>query len=173
MIKYLNTIARTRTPWLLLAATALGLELAALTFQYGLKLDPCVMCIYERVATLGVLGAGLVGAIWPALSLLRYLGLTIWGISTFWGLKLALEHTNLQLNPSPFATCAFEPEFPAWMPLHQWLPGIFGATGDCSEIVWQFLGWSMPQWLIVCFALYGAAWVVVTASTVGKRDCCK
>ena len=38
-----------RWPWLLIALSAGILELTALYFQYGMGLEPCVMCVYQRV----------------------------------------------------------------------------------------------------------------------------
>ena len=54
-----------RGAWLLMAFTALALELTALWFQHVMLLKPCVLCIYERCALFGVLGAALIGAIAP------------------------------------------------------------------------------------------------------------
>lgn len=48
---------------MLLALTAFTLELVALWFQHVMLLRPCVMCIYERCALLGIMFAGLIGAI--------------------------------------------------------------------------------------------------------------
>ena len=45
---------KSRRAWWLLALSALGLELTALWFQHGMGLDPCVKCVYERVAVLGL-----------------------------------------------------------------------------------------------------------------------
>lgn len=74
------------------------------------------------------------------------------GISAGWGLKLALEHVDFQLNPSPFSTCDLFVTFPSWAPLNKWAPWMFEAYGDCSKIVWQFLTLTMPQWLVIIFA---------------------
>ena len=63
--------------WLLLALTAFALELVALWFQHVMLLKPCVLCIYERSALFGVMGAGLVGAIAPKTPL-RYVAMIIW-----------------------------------------------------------------------------------------------
>ena len=45
-----------------------ALEGSALYFQYGMDLQPCVMCIYERVALFGIAFAGLIGLIAPHLT---------------------------------------------------------------------------------------------------------
>lgn len=65
MLKFLNQCSRGRGAWLLLALTAFALEMVALWFQHVMLLKPCVLCIYERCALFGVMGAGLVGAIAP------------------------------------------------------------------------------------------------------------
>lgn len=163
---YLRNLAQQRKPWLLLAASAFTLEICALYFQHVMKLDPCVMCIYERIPVLGIMFAGLLGATFPENIAIRFSAFLGWAVSAVWGLLLAIEHTNYQINPSPFETCDFLPNFPSWAPLHEWLPWLFNPTGDCADIVWQFFGYSMPQWLIVSFAVYYAIFVFVIVSTL-------
>ncbi len=58
MLQYLNQCSRGRGAWLLMALTAFILELVALWFQHVMLLQPCVMCIYERCALFGIMGAG-------------------------------------------------------------------------------------------------------------------
>ncbi|MCE0491459.1 disulfide bond formation protein DsbB [Pantoea sp. Mb-10] len=163
MLRYLNQCSRGRGAWLLLALTALALEAVALFFQHVLGQKPCVMCIYERCALFGVMGAGLVGAIAPKTAL-RWVALMIWLYSAVEGLRLAYEHTMIQLHPNPFVTCDFAARFPAWLPLNTWLPSVFVATGDCAERSWTFLSFSMPQWLIGVFAAYLAVAVLVAVA---------
>lgn len=158
----LKDLSKQRWPWLLLATSALAMELCALFFQHVMLLDPCVMCIYERIPMLTIIFAGLLAATAPQNIVIRLTAFIIWIVSAIWGLLLAIEHTDYQMNPSPFATCDFFPNFPSWAPLHEWLPWLFNPTGDCSEIVWQFLGYSMPQWLIVSFSIYIIIFVVVS-----------
>jgi disulfide bond formation protein DsbB len=136
-----------------MALTAFILELVALWFQHVMLLQPCVMCIYERCALLGVMGAGIVGAIAPKTPL-RYVALAIWLYSALRGLQLSWEHTLLQLHPSPFQTCDFAARFPTWLPLDKWIPQMFVASGDCSVRQWEFLTLEMPQWLVGIFAAY-------------------
>ncbi|AIX73593.1 MAG: disulfide bond formation protein DsbB [Mixta calida] len=153
MLRYLKQCSRGRGAWLLMALTAFALEMVALWFQHVMMLKPCVMCIYERCALFGVMGAGLAGAVAPKTPL-RYAALAIWIYSAWEGLRLSYRHTMIQLHPNPFVTCDFAARFPDWLPLDKWLPAVFVATGDCSERVWSFLTLSMPQWLMVIFAAY-------------------
>lgn len=166
MLSNLKSLSTQRSSWLLLAFSALSLELCALYFQHVMKLEPCVMCVYERITMIGIMLAGLVGAIAPQNLLIRLTAFALWGVSAVWGFLLAVEHTDYQLNPSPFATCDFFPNFPSWAPLHEWLPWLFNPTGDCSDIVWQFFGYSMPQWLIVSFAIYVVLFVIIAITAL-------
>jgi disulfide bond formation protein DsbB len=110
MLRYLNKCSRGRGAWLLMAFTALALELVALWFQHVMLLKPCVLCIYERSALFGVMGAGIVGAIAPKTPL-RYVAILIWLYSAWRGIQLTYEHTMIQLHPSPFMTCDFAARF--------------------------------------------------------------
>ncbi|MGL5525338.1 MAG: disulfide bond formation protein DsbB [Aeromonas veronii] len=172
MIEFLRHLVTTRLAWGLLAASALFLELCALFFQHVLGLQPCVMCIYERLAVLGVLCAGLLGMAAPQKWYIRWGAMLLWGYSSLKGLQLALKHVDYQMNPSPFNVCSPYADFPSWLPLDQWLPWLFLPSGDCGEITWQFLSFSMPQWLVAFFAAYLLVFIVIAIADLIKRRCC-
>lgn len=161
-MNYLSDITTKQKPWLLLALSALALELCALYFQYLLDLAPCIMCVYQRLAIASIFFAGAIGTIGHNNILARLFAYTLWGLGAIWGLLIALEHVEMQGNSnSLFFSCEFIPNFPTWAPLHEWLPFLFEATGDCGDIAWQFLGYSMPQWMVLVYALYTVAFTVV------------
>jgi disulfide bond formation protein DsbB len=160
-LSQLQQFCRSRISWGLLLLSAIWLELAALFFQYGMDLAPCVMCIYIRVAVLGIFLAGLIGMLQPEVWFLRLVGMVGWAISAVWGLRLAYELNDMQVNPSPFATCSFYPEFPSFMPLDTWLPSVFSPTGMCSDSPWSWLSVSMAQWMMVGFAVYCVIWLLM------------
>ena len=91
MLRFLNQCSQGQGAWLLMAFTALALELTALWFQHVMLLKPCVLCIYERCALFGVLGAALIGAIARKLPL-RYVAMVIWLYGAFRGVQLTYEH---------------------------------------------------------------------------------
>lgn len=168
MVKYLAELPLRRRPWLLLAVSALGLEGAALYFQYIMGLDPCVLCVYERTAVAGIFVAGLVGAIAPGVLPLRWAALALWGASAAWGLLTALKHVGIQIGELDL-TCSYLADFPAWAPLDQWWPEVFQPTGFCEEVQWVFLGLSMPQWMVVIMSLYLLALIAVLAARLMLR----
>ena len=82
------------------------------------------------------------------------------------GLQLSLKHVDYLLNPSPFNSCSFFPDFPAWLPLDVWFPWWFKPLAECSERQWNLLGWELPQWLVLIFSVYLIIWVVIVAANL-------
>ena len=154
MLQILSQLPIKTWSWAALFGSAALLLLSALYFQYSMDLAPCIMCIYQRTAVLGILLSALLVLVKNHVAT-RALAFVGWGVSALWGLMIAIEHVDIQTASNPFfVTCEIVPNFP--VPLHEWLPGFFGATGDCGDIDWQFVGMSMPQWMIVIFAVYSA-----------------
>lgn len=168
MLQTLSKLPAKTWSWAALFGSTLLLELCALFFQYSMGLEPCIMCIYQRTAVLGILLSALLVLI-KNNGITRTIAFLGWGVSAIWGLLIAIEHVDIQTAANPFfVTCEIVPNFP--VPLHEWLPGFFGATGDCGDIDWQFTGMSMPQWMIVIFAIYSAIWVIALLTRLlGQR----
>ncbi|MDH2926531.1 disulfide bond formation protein DsbB [Lonepinella koalarum] len=164
MLNYIKVLSSKRTIWWLLFISAFCLELSALYFQHGMGLNPCVMCIYERVALFGILFSGFIGLLAPRFILMRLLALVLglWGAIK--GLLLSIKHLDYQMHPNPWDQCPVTVEFPNTLPLDQWFPAIFHPTGLCSEISWTFLSFTMVQWLVFIFAVYSIIFVIILLS---------
>lgn len=165
MLHYFKQLSQSKGAWFLLIVSAVTLEGVSLYFQHGMGLIPCVMCIYERVALLGILFAGIFGFIGNRYAVLRWFSVLIWLISSFRGLRLAIKHHDYQVNPSPWNQCEFKTDFPQTLPLDKWFPNIF-APGpvNCSESQWELFGFSMAQWIIFMFAVYFLLAIIVLIS---------
>ncbi|MFC3094962.1 disulfide bond formation protein DsbB [Alteromonas sediminis] len=162
---WLSEWSSKRSSWLVLLLTATALEAAALIFQHVQGYAPCVMCIYQRNAIFGILLAGLLVLIANTM-ITRLIGYLGWITSAVWGLILAREHLDIITTASPFIPCEIEPRFPEFMPLHEWIPQVFQATGFCNDDSWQFMGWGMAQWMIVVFSLYILTFAVVFTTRI-------
>lgn len=152
-----------RWPWFVLASSSLILETTALYFQYAMGLEPCVMCIYQRLAIMGIAVSCLPALIAPYIQATRTLSFLGWAISAGWGAMISYEHVQMQ-NPANLflaMSCDVIPNFPSWLPLHELLPSVFEARGTCGSIDWQLLGLSMPQWMLGVFSSYLLVLVLV------------
>jgi len=152
--------------WLNLAgmASVIGLMGYALYEEHVVGLAACPLCILQRIALIAL---GLVFAV-AALHAPRGAGARVYGVlgalAALTGMGISGWHVRLQnLPPAEVPACG--PGYDYIMDTFGWLDGlsmIFTASGECSEVNWQFLGLSMPAWVFVWFVALGA--LVVTAN---------
>jgi len=131
-----------------------GLIAFALYLQHSLGLEPCPMCILQRYAFIVVGVIALVAAIHGPDLLGRriYSGLLVLLAAT--GAGVAIRHVYLEHNPPKIFDCGADVGFMLEsFPLTEALPMIFRGTGDCTKVVWRFLGLSIAEWSLICFAL--------------------
>jgi disulfide bond formation protein DsbB len=164
LLNLFSAWAESKSAWLSLFMSSALLIVTALYFQHIMDLQPCIKCIYQRTAVFGILVSSLMPLIWQH-SLTRLLGFIGWGVASIWGFLIAHEHVDMLFAANPFfVVCDIIPNFPAFMPLHEWLPAVFGATGDCSENSWQFLDMGMAQWMRIIFGIYAVTWLIMLIS---------
>lgn len=161
----LDRLTRPRTLLLATFAVCAGLIAYALWLQHASHLEPCPMCILQRYAFVVV---GLV-ALAAAIHFPGRVGLRIYAVimalAAIAGGGVAARQTWLQHNPPKIADCGPGLEFMVEeFPLSQALPMIFRGSGDCSKVDWTFLGLSIAEWALVCFA-----GIVVTAIIIWIR----
>ena len=60
MLDFFKQLSLKRSAWIFLAFSTFALESTALYFQYGMGLQPCVLCVYERLAMVGLFIAGFI-----------------------------------------------------------------------------------------------------------------
>lgn len=149
-----------RAAWIAIAVAAFGLVAAGLILGAWLDLHPCPLCIFQRVLYLVVGALALAAALLPGAARPGAAGLAL--LAALGGLATAAYQTYLQAFPSPELECNFaDPnlieQLVGWLG-QQW-PAMFLATGLCSSAEWVFLGLSMANWSVVCFAALAAALV--------------
>ena len=150
----MNDALRSR---LLLAAPALGCA-ALLGFGYYLQYfegqDPCPLCLVQRgfyygiviVCTIAALHfPGRVGS-WIYCGTATVLALGGFGVAAR---QVWLQH----LPPDQVPACG--PDLFFMMenfPLSRILQKLFLGSGQCAEVNWRFLGLSIAEWSLACFA---------------------
>ena len=156
-----------RLSWLFFFISAFLLELCALGFQYIMLLDPCELCVYQRLAILLLMAAPLLMIISPSNIPLRILGYGVWVSAALYGLNKAIIQMNGYDTVDFFnATCSFRPSFPLDLPLYEWLPSLFMPTGLCGADDWHFLTLNMAQWMVIIFGIYLVAAVLCIISSL-------
>lgn len=126
----------------------------ALYAQHVLGLAPCPLCIFQRVAVMAV------GAIFllAALHNPGTLGARIYGglilLAAACGIGIAARHVWIQAQPpGTVAACGADLDFLMdIMPLTQVVTKVLTGSGECGKVDWQFLGLSMPWWVLIALA---------------------
>ncbi|MDO5351835.1 MAG: disulfide bond formation protein DsbB [Succinatimonas sp.] len=172
MLRFIKEFSRTRFCWLLLILLGISLEGAGLYFQYGLHLDPCVNCVYERAWFLGFILAGLIGFLTAPFWFFRLIAVFVFLFSSLGGFFTAVEHyDSTQANTNIFAsTCKLNASFPDFLKLDEWLPWMFKPSGSCGPLDWSFLSLSMPQWLIIIYVCGVLSSILILLSFLVKSQ---
>lgn len=169
VFRLINEISKNRFPWVFLILISIGLEACGIYFQYYLRFDPCVYCIYERVFILGFFFSGLIGALIPNLAVVRFLALCLSLASSIAGIITGIDHFK-SVNSTGFgAACKLTVDFPEYLPLDSWMPWFFSPRGNCDKLPWDFLGLDIPSWIIIIFAIGVLGSVLGILSLLAKK----
>ena len=151
-------------------AAVVGLMAYALYAQYVQGLEACPLCIFQRMALIGV-GIVLLGATLHAptgTGARAYAGLGAFVAAV--GAGISAWHVRLQnLPPAEVPACG--PGFGYMFDAFPWLDAVkmvFTGSGECAEINWTFLGLSMPAWVLVWFVILGTLAVVANWKPVAR-----
>jgi disulfide bond formation protein DsbB len=160
-----------RTYFLLGFLYCVGLILAALYFQFADGLDPCPLCISQRIMVLAV-GLVMLAAFLhnPGQSGIRRYALLGFATALAGG-SISARHVWIQHLPAdevPACTPGLEYMF-HYFPLTDTLKAMVTGTGDCAQVDWTLLGLSMPAWVLVCFVFLAALSLAQVWNTAGGR----
>jgi disulfide bond formation protein DsbB len=149
-------LIRAATPRALLALIVAAVVLAmagGLFFQHVLQLEPCPLCVLQRVMFIGV-------GIFAALGLLakgargQLVAALLAAVCSLIGAGIAGWHSWILVYPPESMSCGrpfewFHDDFP----LAVWLPKLFAGHGDCLRVDWTFLGLAIPHMSLIAFVL--------------------
>lgn len=142
-----------RAAFSLLLLAALGLVGIGLVIGEWMRLNPCPLCIFQRVLYLVV-------GLWAFFGVLVPQGRRLWGgliaATSAGGMATALYQTWMQLNPESATQCGagelnLIERLVDWLGM-QW-PFMFMATGFCTTKEY-ILGLTMANWSIACFFVF-------------------
>lgn len=139
--------------WLvtLLGFVGVGSSLFA---QYVLGMNPCVMCIQQRMALGGVAVLGLLALLLPRSFWGRTLAVLLVAAPAVFGLVIAVKQLYLQSLPLHLQPPCGAPWTFRWrnMPLFDYYEWFIRGSGACGE-VYKVLGVPLPMWSMLFFSL--------------------
>ena len=144
------------------AAACLAMYAFALYTQYYENLEPCPLCMFQRIGVVALGMAFLAAAIhnprrggaWV------YAGLT--GALALVTVGVAARHVYIQSQPPGSIPACGAPLNVLLQMFHPWqvVVKVLHAGGECAVINWTFLGLSMPAWVLFCALILGGAGVI-------------
>ena len=128
------------------------LVILSVIIQENFNLEPCPLCITQRVI---FLTSGITFLLFYFKSINKILELLVLGIINLTGLIFAFRHVLIQRKVINIpAECGIDLEYMFDnFPLREVFELIFRGTGDCSEIDWSFLGLTIPEWSAIWFLI--------------------
>lgn len=135
-----------------------GLLAFAYYEQFALGVEPCPMCIFQRIAYIAMAIVFVIGAIHGPGNRGRRVYAILVFLTACIGAGIAVRHVWIQHQPPDLlAGCA-----PGWnymvanFPLGKTLRMAFTGSADCSTVSWTLFGLSMPVWSLFSFVLLGS-----------------
>jgi len=143
-----------RTGYFLGFVASFGLVGLALFIQTQYHLEPCPLCISQRMVFMGLGVLFLLATIInPQKKAPKLIFAALQVLTALGGAGVAIRHWYLQAHKeSMIADCGvgFDYMFENF-PLKKAFTLIFRGTGDCAAIDWTFLGLSLPQLALIAF----------------------
>jgi len=141
---------------------------ALLAYAFYLQLhdglEPCPLCIFQRVAFAALAVVFLIGALHaPAGRGRRVYGFLAL-LAAGCGIAIAGRHVWLQnLPPDQVPVCGPGLDYMLdAMPISGVIRKVLTGSGECAKVDWSFLGLSMPVWSLACFVVL-AGWAAFAA----------
>ncbi|KAA6182227.1 disulfide bond formation protein B [Thiohalocapsa marina] len=158
------TINAPRSLWMLIATASAGLALASIVLTEWLALQPCHLCIFQRLLYMLMAPLALMAALTHGLA--RRISGTLTALAAAGGVVTATYQTWLQAQPAGSVSCTGADMGPIerlveWLGMQ--LPTLFMATGFCEDKGLIIFNFSLAQWALLCFllALLLSLWLLV------------
>lgn len=142
------------------AGFCFGLLGFALWVQHGMFMQPCPLCILQRVAFVAMGVLFLFGALTGSRPGWRKFSSILVAAAALVGALIAGWHVRMQnLPPSEVPSCSgmdLGYMLDAF-PLQKVIQKVFSGSGECAVVDWSFLGLSMPGWTLLWYVGLGIA----------------
>jgi disulfide bond formation protein DsbB len=137
-------------------------------FQFVDHLEPCPLCILQRIITLAIGVVLLLAVIHNPKSIGVKIYGVLAGLVSCVGIGVAGRHVWLQNLPEDqVPSCGPGLNFMLEnFPLNDAINMVLRGSGECAEVLWTFLGLSIPAWTLVAFILFA----IMSFSQVFRRS---
>ena len=141
-------------------AACAGLLGYAYYAQLVLHLEPCPLCIFQRVGVFAIGLVFLIAAAHDPVGWARRVYASLLALSALATIGVAVRQLYIQSLPEgSVPACGASLDFMLKVfSLSEVLVKVLTGSGECAKVTWTFLGLSMPGWVLIAalaFGVYG------------------
>jgi protein dithiol:quinone oxidoreductase len=141
-------------------AACAGLLAYAYYAQAVLHLEPCPLCIFQRVGIFAVGIVFLIAAAHDPVGWGRRVYACLLAVAALATVGVAVRHLYIQSLPAgSVPACGASLDFMLKVfSLSEVLVKVLSGSGECAKVTWSFLGLAMPAWVLIAalaLGLYG------------------
>lgn len=161
-----------RMLFLCVFASSAGMMGFGYWLQYALGLEPCPLCMTQRVFIVAVGLAGLVATLHDPARLGTRIYAAVMALLCVAGGAFSARHVWLQsLPPDQAPACGPSIDYILdTFPIMEALEILLRGNGNCAIVDWSFMGVSIPGWTLLAFGglLALSAWTLLQPRTKSR-----
>jgi disulfide bond formation protein DsbB len=125
--------------------------------QYVMHLEPCPLCMFQRIGVFVLCMVFLIAALHDPGMYGRRVYAALLGLAALATIGIALRHLYIQsLPPGSVPACGASLDFMLKVfSLSEVLVKVLTGSGECAKITWEFLGLAMPAWVLISALVLG------------------
>ncbi len=119
--------------------------------QFVLHLEPCPLCIFQRVGVFALGLVFLIAALHDPVRPGRRIYASLLALAALCTIGIALRQLYLQsLPPDQVPACGASLDFMLKVfSIGEVLNKVLTGSGECAKVTWRFLGLAMPGWVLI------------------------
>jgi disulfide bond formation protein DsbB len=131
--------------------------------QFVMHLEPCPLCIFQRIGVFALALVFLIAALHDPASVGRRLYALFLALAALAIIGVAARHLYVINAPAgSIPSCGASLDFMLKVfSLSEVLVKVLSGSGECARVTWEFLGLPMPAWVLISAVLLGGygVWV--------------
>jgi disulfide bond formation protein DsbB len=134
-----------------------GLLAYAYYAQYVMHLDPCPLCIFQRIGVFALGAMFLIATLHDPVAWGRKVYAALLLLAAAATIAIAARHLYIQsLPPDAVPACGASLDFMLKVfSVSEVLVKVLTGSGECARVSWRFLGLAMPAWVLISATLLG------------------
>lgn len=125
--------------------------------QYVMHLDPCPLCIFQRIGVFALGATFLIATVHDPVAWGRKVYAALLLLAAGATVAIAARHLYIQSLP-PDAVPACGAPLDVMLNIFSFsevLVKVLTGSGECAKVTWRFLGLAMPAWVLISAAVLG------------------